>query len=418
MTKTLLLILSVLSINSVVLSQIHRHCQFDSILNKKLKNANYFLASKQFEHNIRTQSSKQSLSSGTIKTIPVVVHIIHQGGVENISDNQVFSQIDVLNKDFRRLNSDTINTNPIFNNVAADLEIQFCLASQDPSGNTTTGIDRVFTMDTTLIYTEFIQMYGWDNNKYMNIYISKNIGSFSSFPSEPDSTDGIFVRHGVFGTTGTAGTELYVEFAKFGRTATHEAGHYLGLYHTFFLGCDTNCTSMGDYVCDTPPADMRWWVFGCLDQSLNSCIESPDLPDQVDNFMDYNIDSCTNMFTNGQKSRIEVTLNQYRSILWSDSNLIETGCLNFSEINESSAINNFKIYPNPMSQQTTLEFDNSRKENHTLTLFNTQGQLVRSITNIKTGSLEIKRINLTNGLYFFQLRTDNHLYAVGKLILQ
>ncbi|HHZ66219.1 MAG TPA: T9SS type A sorting domain-containing protein [Flavobacteriales bacterium] len=93
----------------------------------------------------------------------------------------------------------------------------------------------------------------------------------------------------------------------------------------------------------------------------------------------------------------------------------------FSEVvsvqpQENSVIT--EIYPNPMSQQTTLEFDNSRKENHTLTLFNTQGQLVRSITDIKTGSIEIKRKKLTSGLYFFQLRTDTHLYAIGKLILQ
>ena len=419
MKKELFTILLLLSTYSVVLSQGQVYCKRDSISNEK--NSIQTLSLQKTETKFQEQSSIQSNSSGAIRTIPVVIHIIHQGGIENISDAQIFTQLDVLNKDFRRLNADTSNTNPIFLSVATDVEVEFCLASKDPLGNATNGIDRILTMNPPSSVSQVINMFGWDNKKYLNFYISNSFGSFSSFPWEPDSTDGIFMTHGRFGTIGTAGTEPSAEFAKFGRTATHEVGHYLGLHHTFDLtmvGCDTICASTGDNVCDTPPCQYRWFVSSCMPQSTNSCTESPDLPDQVDNYMDYNIDSCANMFSQGQKSRIDITLNLYRSTLWSNSNLIEVGCTGFVALHKNKPPTHFKIYPNPISQHATLEFDNLTNENFILTLYNTQGRLVKSISNINSSQVLINKADLVSGLYFFHLSTRGQVRFNGKLIIE
>lgn len=359
-------------------------------------------------------------TSGAVRIIPVVVHIVHHGGVENISDAQVFSQIDVLNKDFRRRNADTINTHPVFLGVAADMEIEFCLASLDPDGNSTTGIDRIYTPHTQMMYWEMIRDYGWDHQRYLNIYVSAHVGSFSSFPGDPDSTDGIFITHGRFGTVGTAGTEPWAEFSKFGRTATHEVGHYLGLFHTFHVlsFCDSLCSISGDYVCDTPPTDMRWFVTECLDQSMNTCheIPQPDLPDQVDNYMDYNTDSCMNLFTLGQKVRVDATLNSFRSVLWSDQNLAATGCLSPTGIDKPSA-GNVNLYPNPMLQSSVLEFANPLHENHSFFLYDSQGRCVLTMTGITGERVEIYRQYLSSGLYFYSLLSATKPTGSGKLLI-
>ncbi|HEY0977535.1 MAG TPA: zinc-dependent metalloprotease [Flavobacteriales bacterium] len=264
--------------------------------------------------------------------IPVVVHVIHQGGPENISDAQVHSQIAVLNADYRRLNADTVNTRPIFQAVAADLGIEFCLAALDPAGQPTTGIDRVETDETSP--TALIAAHGWDVERYLNLYVMPSGSCFASFPWEPDEQQGVFITHGRFGTVGTVGTEEFAEWARFGRTATHEVGHYLGLMHTFSFIGDVDLCLGGDSVCDTPPTDMRWMVSTCLDHGLNTNLEEPDLPDQVENFMDYNIDSCTNLFTEGQRQRVMEKIAAFRSVLVSEENGQRTGCRNSTGIGE------------------------------------------------------------------------------------
>lgn len=279
--------------------------------------------------------------------IPTVVHVIHQGGAENISDAQVLSQLDVLNTDFQRLNADTALTRPLFRPVASDVGLTFCLATLDPHGQPTMGIDRVLTAVTDPL--DLIAQHGWDPARYLNIYVMPAGGCFSSFPWGPAEEDGIFITHGRFGTNGSAGSEEYAEFARFGRTGTHEAGHYLGLYHTFsYLGDTVLCTG-GDSICDTPPADMRWFVSECLDHGLNTNNEVPDRPDQVENYMDYNVDSCANMFTRGQRDRVAMCLDLYRPVLWSGTNLVNTGCSNVTGIGERGPDEAPLLAPNPAS---------------------------------------------------------------------
>jgi hypothetical protein len=257
----------------------------------------------------------------TIITIPVVVHVVWKTNTENISDAQIFSQIDVLNKDFRRLNHDTSDTPPVWQSIAADSEIEFCLATTDPNGNITTGITRTETDISEFTYGNWGSddlkdtlsggINAWPNNDYLNIWVcnleTPTLG-YATFPSNViDSKDGIVVGCRFFGTTGA----LQSPFNK-GRTATHEVGHWLGLRH---IWGDNNCGN--DNINDTP--EHQGENGGCPNypHNANSCQPNNAFGEMFMNYMDYTGDACMNLFTNGQKTRMLAAINQYRSNLLS-----------------------------------------------------------------------------------------------------
>jgi hypothetical protein len=248
-------------------------------------------------------SFNQATASTTVITIPVVVHVIYSNSNENISDAQIQSQIDVLNEDFRRLNADRVNTPAEFAPYAADVEIQFVLASTAPNGNPTNGITRKYSSRTqwgTNDDMKFSSRGGvdaWPTNKYLNIWVC-NIGGgilgYAQFPGGPAATDGVVISPQYFGRTG------YVQapFNK-GRTATHEVGHWLNLRH---IWGDGNC-SVDDFVSDTPVAGAP--NYGCPTYPSKSCQNNGGwTSDQFMNYMDYVDDACMNMFSAGQKARM------------------------------------------------------------------------------------------------------------------
>ncbi len=258
------------------------------------------------------------------RIIPVVFHVLHQNGSENISKEQIQSAITQLNQDFSLTNSDAGNLRSIFTSVQANAEIEFRLANKDPQGNCTDGIVRIYSTYTNGGDDEDIKSVSrWPNTKYLNIWVIKTIpGDEPGFVTLgyaylPDvvfwgpELDGIVMRSDRVGTIGTSPGS--------GRTLTHEIGHYLGLDHTFEGGCQGS----GDGVSDTPKAaDAN---FGC-DFNTNSCTnENPDKPDMIENYMDYSNDNCQVAFTNGQKNVFTNTFSQYRSTLISNGNLIATG---------------------------------------------------------------------------------------------
>lgn len=237
-------------------------------------------------------------------TIPVVVHVVYNNATENISDQQIQSQIDVLNADFRKLNSDASSVPSVWSGIAADFEIEFCLAQRDPNGNSTTGINRVSTSSTSFStndnvkYTSLGGSDAWNSSSYLNLWVC-DLGSgllgYAQFPGGPSATDGVVIDYAYFGTIGTA-TSPY----DLGRTATHEVGHWLNLYHIW--GDDGTGCSGSDLCSDTPnQADE---TYGCYTPSTIriSCSNGPD-GDMWMNYMDYTDDACMYMFTSGQKSR-------------------------------------------------------------------------------------------------------------------
>lgn len=226
-------------------------------------------------------------------SIPVVVHVVYNTSAENISDAQVLSQIQVLNDDFRRMNSDADNVW----SQAADVEIEFCMATIDPSGNATNGITRTATSKRSFRTNDDIKKSNkggkdaWPAGDYMNIWvgdISNGILGYAQFPGGPAATDGVVIDYAYYGTIGTATAPF-----DLGRTATHEVGHWLNLRH---IWGDGPC-SADDFVTDTPNSDGA--NYGCALGSV-SCSST----DMVQNYMDYSDDACMNLFTDGQKSRM------------------------------------------------------------------------------------------------------------------
>ncbi|NNL92387.1 MAG: T9SS type A sorting domain-containing protein [Saprospiraceae bacterium] len=228
-----------------------------------------------------------------IVTIPVVVHVVYNTAAQNISTAQINSQITILNEDFRRLNSDANGTWP----QAADSEIEFCLATVDPNGNTTSGITRTSTSVTahgtndSVKFTSSGGIDAWPTSDYLNIWVC-NIGGgilgYAQFPGGPASTDGVVNGYQYFGNTGTATAPF-----DLGRTCTHEVGHWLNLRH---IWGDGGC-GVDDFVGDTPTSDNP--NYGCASGHV-SC----GTTDMVENYMDYSDDDCMNLYTEGQKTRM------------------------------------------------------------------------------------------------------------------
>lgn len=267
--------------------------------------------------------------------IPIVFHVLHENGPENISDAQIENAIKILNEDFSLSNSDFANTrnttNAPFKDLGANLNIEFRLARIDPMGNCTNGINRIETPLTNDARNNVKEIIRWPVHKYMNIWVVKTIentsGSpgiilgFANFPWMSQSTDGIVMRADYTGAIGTANNNYN------GRTFTHEMGHCLNLYHTFQGGCSQQ--GGGDMVDDTPPVSTGGVNANCPSNSHTCSSASPNIIDMWENYMDYSRGSCQTMFTHGQKTRAYAALEgfSHRKNLFSQQNLIETGLI-------------------------------------------------------------------------------------------
>ncbi|MEO9869095.1 choice-of-anchor J domain-containing protein [Ekhidna sp.] len=271
---------------------------------------------------IANQRFEVNRPQATLYQIPVVVHVFHKGepvgtGV-NLSQERILAQIDSLTADFRRMNADAINTPLEFSAIAADIEIEFVLAKQDPAGLPTDGIVRLRGSRDTyrsnshrpLLRSESY----WPAEHYLNIFVTdlQIFLGYASFPrislegisnNEEDFTfDGVLMDYEYFGVNPTAPA-----FESLGRTLTHEVGHYLGLRH---IWGDGNC-SVDDFVDDTPLADNDNgdYTSPCTfpnPDDTNVCIDGE--PEMFQNYMDYTDDVCMNLFTVGQKARMRTVM--------------------------------------------------------------------------------------------------------------
>lgn len=303
--------------NSFIIRAQQTPCAFDSLLQKSRHRTE--IANKKIAAKLNRQSVREASGTGAY-VIPVVVHVVHNGGTENITDAQIQSQIDALNEDFRKI------AGTAGDGSGADTQIEFCLAKKDPQGRCTNGIVRIqsaLTNHQSYQRADLAQLSSWDATRYLNIYVVKSIAGsvlgYASFPGGPGDQDGCVIVHKAFGRMGTAAAPN-----NKGRTATHELGHWLGLYHTFNGGCGNDLCMEGDLVCDTPPVINP--NFGCPG-SINSCNnDAPDLDDQIQNYMDYTDDDCKSVFTQGQAQRMQATLAAIRTSIWTQANLVSTGC--------------------------------------------------------------------------------------------
>jgi len=240
---------------------------------------------------------------GGVVTIPVVFHVVYKTTGQNIPDERLYEQIEMLNQDFRRLNADTSDTPDAFTDVAADCDIEFCLAQVDPDGAPSTGITRTETDVTTFSFDDDVKFDAtggkdaWPRDTYLNFWVC-NLGAsllgYAQFPGGPASTDGVVIHFNHVGDN-PAGYPYHL-----GRTATHEIGHWLNLYHIW--GDDGGCGG-SDEVADTE--NQKFETYGCPSfPKTDDC--SPDAPGiMFMNYMDYTDDACMNMFTEGQKIRMQ-----------------------------------------------------------------------------------------------------------------
>ena len=263
-------------------------------------------------------STRSMLMSGAvgrvgITTIPVVVHVVSKTAAENISDAQIKSQIAVLNKDFRATNPDKIKTPTVWKGLVTDTRIQFVLATKNPNGLPTTGINRKTTTKASFGADDSVKkvatggVAAWPTNKYLNIWVCTLSGSllgYAQFPGGPAVTDGVVILNRAFGTVGTAAAPF-----NLGRSATHEIGHYLNLRH---IWGDTADCSGTDFVADTPNALHP--NFGTPAFPHISCSNGPN-GDMFVNYMDYVDDKAMVMFSAGQVARMQATLDGPRSAL-------------------------------------------------------------------------------------------------------
>ncbi|MDH6238309.1 zinc metalloprotease [Cryobacterium sp. CG_9.6] len=241
-----------------------------------------------------------------ITRIPVVVHVIWNNDDQNLSDEQVRSQIDVLNQDFRKTNPDISRLPEAFKALAEDAQVEFALATTDPNGADTDGITRTHTDTTSFSYDDAIKFDSsggkdaWPADAYLNLWVGRLGGrllGYAQFPGGAASTDGVVILNTAFGTVGTASSPFGL-----GRTATHEIGHWLNLNHIW--GDEPGCVGT-DKVEDTPnQADANT---GKPEFPHVSCNNAPSGDLFVD-YMDYVDDDVMVMFSAGQVARMQACL--------------------------------------------------------------------------------------------------------------
>ncbi len=312
MKKLILILTSIFCFTSKPLFA-QRVCASHDVYQKQIKSDPSF-AQQQRDIEAYTQSYIQQGGSSqltntmqrgaSVYNIPVVVHVVYNTTAQNISDAQVQSQIDVLNKDFQLNNADTTKIPSAFKSLTADCKIQFCLAKRDPSGAATTGIIHKSTTTTSFSSNDGVKYASsggdnaWNSSQYLNLWVC-NLGGgllgYAQFPGGAAATDGVVILYSAFGNTGTVSAPY-----NLGRTATHEVGHWLNLRH---IWGDASCGD--DLVGDTPKQQTS--NYGCPTYPHTTCSNGAN-GDMFMNYMDYVDDQCMQMFSIGQRDRIYAVL--------------------------------------------------------------------------------------------------------------
>lgn len=388
-----------------------------------------------FENAKQWAANNLEKSTG-VHTIPVVVHIVYNTPQQNLHDSVIYNQIDILSKDFSRQNADTSNLRDVFNPIAGNPEIQFMLAQVDPFGQPTTGITRTYTNIERFGHTSVVLgtmdslervkstanggIDPWDQSRYLNIWVcdmsvdvfGQIITALLGYATPPDGlpnwppgstngmSDGVVIQYQCFGSNnpnpldpGTGPIDVL------GRTTIHEVGHYLGLRH---IWGDGDCTAQ-DGIDDTPNATGQ--SNQDCDTTKNTCTDNilgMDLPDMVENFMDYSAETCQNSFTQGQADLIKGVLENERYDLVHDNPAI---------INEIDPIS-WNIYPNPTSDKIKISTSSIISK---IELLDLSGNVISS-SGFTNNVIDLS--DLSTGMYFIKIWDHEHNVSAKRIIVQ
>lgn len=365
------------------------------------------------QHWIAQNAAKRENGIQAMITIPVVVHVVYGKDVQNISDAQIQSQIERLNKDFSNSNADKLHSFHPFFTISGNSNIEFCLTRIDPNGNSTNGITRTATTVSEFSDNNDVKFAAsggedaWDARQYLNIWVC-NLGGdllgYAQFPSDlasaPES-DGVVIGYQYFGSTGVVEAPY-----DLGRTTTHEIGHWLNLEHIW--GDDDNCSG-SDNVSDTPNQETE--TTGCPSgvRTDNCTGNTPGVMYQ--NYMDYTDDACMVMFTKGQVDRMNAVFDIARSAIKTSNKC--SGTTGVSLL----ANNKLKIYPNPVQNYLTIEgLPKTRSGNFNIDIFNALGQKVYT-TEISSDTM-IEMTDLKTGTYVMTIYNDDFTVTQKLTVLK
>ncbi len=371
----------------------------------------------------------------TYYVIPTVVHVIYDSinnfTTTDVSDDAVKSEIKVLNEDYgKQYNTPGYNDYPF----GVDTRIRYCLATIDPNGNPTTGIDHIYSKDFASINSNIDTVSGyylemntknlsrWDQKRYLNVWVvaavdgQSNVAGYSYLANESagQEFDGIVVVYLYFGDHQHYQSYPY----NMGRTSTHECGHYFNLYHPWgpdYTG-QNGCTDGGDSIYDTPPCAHPYYsqpVAYSHDDSCQTPFECNTDYRLVEDYMDYSFDTCMDVFTRGQTERMRSAIRTYRSNLVNYTNIVTTGCRNYYlslnpanqdqlTVNGSITANTLNIYPlfiNP--------------ENAQITLTDMRGRIIVNIAypSMQNATVSLPVPQLSNGMYIITVTTNSAKYT-------
>jgi hypothetical protein len=335
--------------------------------------------------------------------IAVYFHVIYNGSEGNVSDADLDAQILVMNRNYagRDYNGNVVSG-------AANTGYTFVKV-----GTSRTNSRRWFKMTPgTGAETQAKNALAVSPGNTLNIYTCKpgqNLLGWSVFPNSSQAgtnQDGVVIHYGSL-------PNGYLSPYNLGGTATHEVGHYLGLYHTFQGGCDTgSCSTTGDLVCDTPAEATA--TSGC--PSGKDTCPAAGL-DPIHNYMDYSTDICYTNFTAGQDARMNAMVNQYRS--WIGNVRVANGASGQNAL--AGTATTFRAVPNPFNPRTKIEFGIRAAAHVSVRVFDIQGRLVATLVdrNLEAGShtADFDGERLASGVYMMVLRVQGEAPVVRRISL-